>query len=140
MASKAQLTGMRGVFLVAAQLSKRGFIVSPTSRSALGADLLVTDQECCKTFSVQVKTNAKSASFWLIGAKAKTAISRTHIYVLVNLRDHQVKGDSVDYYIVPSKDLAKLGYHDGNWPNIQRAIVAKYKDNWSPFGSPGEQL
>ncbi len=140
MASKGQLTGMRGVFLVAAELSKRGFIVSPTSRSALGADILTTDQSCCKTFSVQVKTNAKNASFWLIGAKAQTAVSRTHIYVLVNLRDNAAKGDSVDYYVVPSKDLAKLGYHDGNWPNIQRKDIVKYKDNWSPFGSTAEHL
>ena len=140
MASKGQLTGMRGVFLVAAELSKRGFIVSPTSRSALGADILATDQNCCRAFSVQVKTNAKNASFWLIGAKAQTAVSKTHIYVLVNLRDSAAKGDSVDYYVVPSKDLAKLGYHDGNWPNIQRAAIAKYKDNWSPFGNASEQL
>ena len=75
MASKGQLTGMRGVFLVAAELSKRGFIVSPTSRSALGADILTTDQSCCKTFSVQVKTNAKNASFWLIGANIEVTLS-----------------------------------------------------------------
>ena len=37
------ITGMRGVYLVAAELSKRGFIASPTSRGAQGADLLVTD-------------------------------------------------------------------------------------------------
>jgi hypothetical protein len=39
-----------GVYLVAAELSYRGFIVSPTSRSAIGADLLVTDQECKRTW------------------------------------------------------------------------------------------
>jgi hypothetical protein len=52
MASKAQMTGMLGVYLVAAELSGRGFIVSPTSRSAFGADLLVTDQQCKKAWSV----------------------------------------------------------------------------------------
>jgi hypothetical protein len=58
MASMQQLTGMRGVYLVAAELSRLGFIASPTSRSAIGADILVTDQSCQNTFSVQVKTNA----------------------------------------------------------------------------------
>lgn len=135
MASKGQMTGMRGVYLVAAELSKRGFIVSPTSRSALGADLLVTDQLCKSTYSVQVKTNAKNASFWLIGAKAKANVSTTHIYVLVNIRDSAKNGDSVDFYVVPSKQLAKLGYHDGSWPNIQRAQLSTHKDNWAPFGS-----
>jgi hypothetical protein len=140
MTSKGQLTGMRGVFLVSAELSKRGFVVSPTSRSALGADILAADQSCCRTFSVQVKTNAKNASFWLIGAKARTTVSRTHIYVLVNLRDNATKGDIVDYYVVPSRDLAMLGYHDGNWPNIRRAAITKYKNNWSPFGSATEKV
>jgi hypothetical protein len=63
MASKHQMTGMAGVYLTAAELVQRGFIVSPTSRSALGADLLVTDQRCHKAWSVQVKTNASSANF-----------------------------------------------------------------------------
>ena len=42
MANKGAITGMTGVYLTAAELSKRGFIVSPTSRGAEGADLLVT--------------------------------------------------------------------------------------------------
>jgi hypothetical protein len=46
---------MRGVYLVASELARLGFIVSPTSRSAIGADLLVTNQSCKKAFSVQVK-------------------------------------------------------------------------------------
>ena len=36
-----QLTGMRGVYLVAAELSGRGFIASPTARSAREADIFV---------------------------------------------------------------------------------------------------
>jgi hypothetical protein len=40
MRAKGYLTGMRGVYLVAAELSRLGFVVSPTSRSAVGADLL----------------------------------------------------------------------------------------------------
>jgi len=43
MPSKGQQTGMRAVYLVAAELVGRGLIVSPTSRNAFGADLLVTN-------------------------------------------------------------------------------------------------
>jgi len=64
---KAQLTGMRGVYLVAAELSRLDFIASTTSRNAQAADILVTDQTCQRIFSVQVKTNAKAARFWLRG-------------------------------------------------------------------------
>ena len=83
MATKQQLTGMQGVYLVAAELSKRGFIVSPTSRGAAGADLLVTDQKYKRAFSVQIKTNKKTFGFWLVGKKAKEISSNSHIYVLV---------------------------------------------------------
>ncbi|MBA7572724.1 hypothetical protein ES708_14510 [subsurface metagenome] len=48
---------MRGVYLVAAELAQRGFIASPTSRSARGADILVADQNCKHACSLQVKTN-----------------------------------------------------------------------------------
>jgi hypothetical protein len=44
MAIPTQLTGMTGVYLAAAELSRLGFVVSPTSRSARGADLLVTGE------------------------------------------------------------------------------------------------
>jgi hypothetical protein len=66
MMSKFQ-TGMHGVFLTAAELTHRGFIVSLTSRNAFGADLLVTDDQCQRTWSVQVKTNqSTSPNFWLL--------------------------------------------------------------------------
>ena len=40
MASKGQLTGMRGVYLVAAELARLGFVASPTSRNAVGRVLV----------------------------------------------------------------------------------------------------
>ncbi len=62
--AKGQLTGMLGVYLVAAKLSEAGFVVSPTSRNAQGADLLVTDTACTTAFAAQVKTNARTFNFW----------------------------------------------------------------------------
>ena len=134
MASKGQLTGMRGVYLVAAELTKRGFIVSPTSRSALGADLLVTDQKCRRAYSVQVKTNATTFNFWLIGRKAKDTISDTHIYVLVNIKNSVRAGESIEYFVVPSKQLSRGGYHEGDWPNIALEKIESYRDRWEIFG------
>ena len=138
MASKAQMTGMRGVYLVAAELSRLGFIVSPTSRSAAGADLLVTDQKCQRAFSIQVKTNARTFNYWLIGKKAKESASDSHVYVLVNIRNTKRSGESVEYFIVPSRQLAKDGYHEyheGNWPHIQREKVLEFENAWEIFGN-----
>ncbi len=136
MASKGQITGMQGVYLVAAELSRRGFIVSPTSRSAAGADLLVTDQSCQKAFSVQIKTNAKTFSFWLLTQKAKDLSSPTHVYVLVNLRKG---GSEIEYYVVPSRVVAKKMFKSTSstgsvWYAISTEGIETYRDKWSIFG------
>ena len=136
MASKGQMTGMRGVYLVAAELSRLGFIVSPTSRSASGADLLVTDQKCKRTYSVQVKTNARTFNFWLIGNKANETVSETHVYVLVNIKNSKKHGEEIEYFVVPSNYLSRIGYHKGNWPHIPREKILDYQNDWAVFGRP----
>ena len=140
MASTGQLTGMQGVYLVAAELSKREFIVSPTSRSAAGADLLVTDQTCQKAFSVQVKTNAKTFGFWLLTQKAKDLRSSTHVYALVNLRKG---GSEIEYFVVPSRVVAEKIYVSKSstgsvWYAISIEDVKRYRDKWSVFGGAEE--
>jgi hypothetical protein len=137
MASIQQLTGMRGVYLVAAELSRLGFIASPTSRSAIEADILATDQACQNTFSVQVKTNARTFNFWLLTKKAKEQVSTNHIYVLVNLRKNK-SGETIEYFIVPSKVVSeKMTYSknkNSEWYAINQKDVEKYRDKWSIFG------
>jgi hypothetical protein len=136
MASKHQLTGMTGVYLVAAELSKRGFIASPTSRSAQGADLLVTDIDCQQSYAVQVKTNARTFNFWLLGPKAEAMISDALVYVLVNLRK-----DSTEYYIVPSRVVASniridepTDTRKTKWYSVYRKAIEQYRDRWDMFG------
>lgn len=124
---------MRGVYLVAAELSKLGFIASPTSRSAIGADVLVTDQKCKKAFSVQVKTNARVFGFWLIGKKARYAVSDSHIYVFVNLKNSKT-GENIEYFVIPSREVAKRMHYKGEWPHIRRDVILKFKDRWAIFG------
>lgn len=133
MAISQQITGMRGVYLVAAELSRLGFIVSPTSRGALGADLLVTDQFCRNTFSVQVKTNQRTFTFWLLNRKAKEISSSNHIYVLVNIRKNET-----EYFVVPSRIIAKRMYTEqsktgkkSTWYAISLSDIQQYKDKWN---------
>ncbi len=79
MPSKGQLTGMTGVFLVSAELARRGFIACPTSRRARGADILVTDQDCKHACSLQAKPDRKSSSFWLLNPLAANRIDSTEV-------------------------------------------------------------
>jgi hypothetical protein len=142
MASKGQMTGMLGVYLVAAELTSRGFIVSPTSRSAAGADLLVTDQDCRKAWSVQVKTNRKAAAFWLVGEHALRLSSESHVYVFVNLA-----GESrPEYLVAPSAYVASkvVTSHRkaGIWYSFKRADRLALDEGWTLFGDPnaGDEL
>lgn len=143
--SEGQLTGMRGVYLVAAELSRLGFIASPTSRGAMGADILVTDPQCTRSFSVQVKSNAVNFGFFLVGKRATEIVSPTHIYALVNL--HSKDGvEAPEFFVVPSEVLAGKVVHDkakksrrgdqepSEWWAVRVKDVAEYKDKWDVFG------
>jgi hypothetical protein len=144
---KNQLTGMLGVYLLAAELTSRSFIVSPTSRSALGADLLVTDQRCQRAWSVQVKTQRQAANFWLVGGQAREIDSPTHIYVFINLR-----GDNrPDYLVVPSTVVAEKMYEEkaktgstfycfdrsaGKEFVLAQGWLDERQEGWEIFGNP----
>jgi len=139
MSQRKQLTGMRGVYLVAAELSRLGFIASPTSRSSRGADILVTDQSCQRSFSVQVKTNARNFGFWLLSKKAKEQVSRSHIYALVNIRSRR-DGEEIEYYIVTSRVVANRMVYDkspkSEWFSIHLPKIKEFQNKWSVFGKP----
>jgi hypothetical protein len=133
------LIGMRGVYLVAAELSARGFIVSPTARNAFGADLLVTNQSCSKSFSVQVKASGKRPNFWLLSKKAKQLNCDVHVYVLVGQKGD---GTGAEYFVVPSRvvvdEMKEKHYKSGVWYSFEREKAVKYQDAkaWSVFGIP----
>ena len=131
--ANTQLSGMRGVYLVAAELVGRGFIVSVTSRSAAGADLLVTDETCNRAWSVQVKATPKATTYWLLGPKARQLRARSHVYVFVA----RMAGRP-EFYVVPSGVVAKnvrvVKRRASTWYSwIKRD---RYRDAWHAFGRP----
>jgi len=127
---KNQLTGMRGVYLVAAELSKHGLIASPTSRSARGADILATDVACRRAFSIQVKANAATFSYWLLNENAKEMVSDTHIYVFVNMKE----GTPPEFYVVPSAIVAEKTYVEkrtnSTFYSFSRDDARPFQDKW----------
>jgi hypothetical protein len=131
MPSKNQLTGMRGVYLVAAELSNQGFVASPTSRSARGADILATDAECKRAFSIQVKTSAPVSSYWLLNEHAKEMTSDTHIYVFVIIN----KEGTPEFYVVPSTVVAAKMWVEKQkggsvWHSFTLDDAKPFKDKW----------
>jgi hypothetical protein len=135
MPTKAQFTGMRGLHLVAAELSKREFIVSTTSRNAEGADLLITDAKCRPTYAVQVKTNARGFRFWLANKRTSGIRSKNFVYAFVNL-----KKSGPEYYLVPSRVVAGKVHvskasktRKSTWYSVYLKDVSKFKDQWDVF-------
>jgi len=130
---------MQGVFLTAAELTHRDFIVSLTARNAPGADLLVTDYQCKLTWSVQVKTNqSTSANFWLLNASAEKLVSHNFIYVFVGLQGNQ----RPKFLVVPSRIVAanvcKETTPRGTFYSFLRNTKFDHKDEgWEEaFGQP----
>ncbi len=126
---------MAGVYFVAAQAALEGFIASPTSRSAMAADLLITDIECKRAFSVQVKTNKVTFGFWLMGKKCLEMISPTLVYVFVNLRK-----SGPEFFIVPSKVVASRirvsepsKTRKQQWHSLYLKEIEAYRDAWRIF-------
>lgn len=126
---------MAGVYFVAAQASLRGLIASPTSRSAMAADLLITDSECKRAYSVQVKTNKVTFGFWLMSQRCREMVSPTLVYVLVNL-----KREGPEYFVVPSRVVAsKIKVSEASatrkhtWVSLYRKEIEQYRDAWEVF-------
>jgi hypothetical protein len=139
MPALGHMTGMLGVYLTAAELTSRGFIVSPTSRSAIGADLLVTDQRCRKAWSVQVKTNKKPNRSWLLSRHAPELKSESHVYVFVNLQGNM----RPEYLVVTSETVASkyrsaIRKTGSVWYWFDKSD-APFIEGWQEiFGDPGE--
>jgi hypothetical protein len=63
-------------------------------------------------------------------------VSKTHIYVLVNLRRNRL-GETAEYFVVPSKVVSdKMIYSrnkNSDWWTINQKDVEDYRDKWSIF-------
>jgi hypothetical protein len=132
---------MQGVYLVAAELTKRGLTVAPTSRSSFGADLLVTDERCKKAWSVQVKANFGRPRFWLVNKHSSQIASPSHVFVLVNLSQANPRQRTLppEFYVVPSRIIAKRMRTDQSktgttFYTIWTNDLEVYRDRWSIFG------
>jgi hypothetical protein len=126
---------MRGVYLVAAELARRSWITSPIARNSRGADLLMTANDLTKAYSVEVKTSGKGV--FRFSQHAKDIDSRSHIYILVNIKTNKKDGEVIAYYIVPSKILCKLtrpGKLNPRGLVVLVEDVLKYKDKWPRRG------
>jgi len=55
---ESTLVGVAGEYLVAGELSLRGYIASITLRNSRGIDIIASNSDGSKSVSIQVKTNS----------------------------------------------------------------------------------
>lgn len=100
---EATLVGVAGEYLVAGELTLRGYIASITLRNSRGIDIIASTVDASTSVSIQVKTNSNGKASWILNKKAEEFFSDNHIYIFVALGDLE---ERPHFYIVPSKDVA----------------------------------
>jgi len=106
------LSGVAGEYLVAGELSRRGYIASITLRNSKGVDILATNEKAERSVAIQVKTRYSKGSAWVLNEKAEKYYAANLFYAFVSLN----YGKPADFYIVPSKVVAEsIKKHNRKW-------------------------
>jgi hypothetical protein len=98
------ITGIAGEYFVAAELSRRGYMASITLRNNDSIDIHASNLSEEKIFAIQVKTSQNSSRKWPLSKKAENMYNESMFYIFVALKEVE---ERPEYYIVPSKDVAK---------------------------------
>lgn len=96
------LTGVAGEYYVAAELWRKGYIASLTSKNTKGIDLLVSNQDGNRSASIQIKTNSTGLCSWILNKKSEEEYNDKLFYVFVDLKDN----DYPKYYVVKTNIVA----------------------------------
>lgn len=102
-ADKTGRIGVAGEYFVMAELTRRGYVASLTSKNTKAIDLLVSDKNGKKLAAIQVKAcdNEKQKK-WKMSSSVEKNDSANLYYVFVNMNG----GKEPSYYIVPSRYVA----------------------------------
>jgi hypothetical protein len=101
---ESTLVGVAGEYLVAGELSLRGYIASITLRNSRGVDIIANNPDGSKSVSIQVKTNSTGRKSWILNKKSEGFCSKNHYYVFVALGKIN---ERPCFHIVPSKKVAE---------------------------------
>src|ERR1700676_4366247 len=77
--------GITGEYLVAAELSRRGYVATLTLRNTRGIDILASNSDATRSVGIQVKTGQGVRPDWLMNKKAEAHPAENPRYVFVCL-------------------------------------------------------
>ena len=81
------LTGIAGEYLVAGELSRRGYMASITLRNNDSIDIHASKVGENKIFAIQVKTNQNFGRKWTLSKKAELLDNPILFYIFVSLKN-----------------------------------------------------
>jgi hypothetical protein len=123
---ESQLVGVAGEYLVAGELSLRGYIASITLRNSRGIDIVASNSDGTKSASIQVKTNSDGGKSWILNKKSEEFYSNNHYYIFVALGS---LNERPAFHIVPSKIVAEYtSSSHANWLKGNKRDGSKRKD------------
>ncbi|MFT5194187.1 MAG: hypothetical protein ACI85U_001193 [Candidatus Promineifilaceae bacterium] len=135
---ESTLVGVAGEYLVAGELTLRGYIASITLRNSRGIDIIASSADGSRSISIQVKTNSDGKPKWILNKKSEGYFSDNHFYVFVALQNI---GSRPDFYIVPSQVVADYVRNDhATWLSLPKANGSPRKDsNMRKFNDPEQK-
>jgi hypothetical protein len=138
--------GIAGEYLVAAELTRRGYVASLTLRNTRGIDILTSNSEATKSVGIQVKTSQGAQPRWMMSKKAEKEVAENLFYVFVCLVPHAAP----TFHVAPRHVVAKyITKSHRRWLKIPgkhgqkhrdsslrsfRDTEHKYKDRWELLG------
>ena len=123
---ESQIVGVSGEYLVAGELSLRGYIASITLRNSRGIDIVASNSDGTKSVSIQVKTNSDGGKSWILNKKSEEFFSNNHYYIFVALGK---LNERPAFHVVPSKKVAEYtSTSHANWLKGIKRDGSKRKD------------
>ena len=121
------LVGVAGEYLVAGELSLRGYIASITLRNSRGIDIIASNSNGSRSVSIQVKTNSDGGKKWMLSQKAEDFHSKNHYYIFVALSN---RNERPCFHIVPSRVVSEYTKTThSNWLKGTKKDGTKRKDS-----------
>jgi transcriptional regulator with XRE-family HTH domain len=118
------LTQWAAQFLVAGELTRRGYLISFPFGNAPATDIHATSPNGT-SFPVEIK-GLKSANFWLV-RKPRGKDLRLYILALVP-QGEPLKAPR--YFVLTAKDLLLIHVDDPKWPGMNWGAVLEYESRW----------
>lgn len=129
------LTGLAGEFFTAGHLCMKGYVASLTLKNYPKVDIFCLNPKNGKQVAVQVKTIQGGEHYYI--PEKVDEFDQPFVFVYI-MRD-----DTVEYYIVPSKDVARLSTEERQQylrkhPHVRKEqprmlsvrTVQEFKDRW----------